>query len=84
MHPAQTIIRATHSNYTVKRQHSTLARKLIALHTKHFKSFVMMLNKNPRMPSWQGYHLETVSGFRRATNQNAELHNGDTVQERLQ
>ena len=44
----------------------------------------MMLNKNPRMPSWQGYHLETVSGFRQSPNQNAELHNGDTVQERLQ
>ena len=84
MHPVQTIIRATHSNHTFKRQHSTLARKLIALHTKHLKSFVMMFNKIPRMPNWQGYHLETVSSFRQAPNQNTELHDGDTAQERLQ
>jgi len=46
-------------------------------------TFVMMFNNNPRMPSWQCYNCETVGGFRQATNQNAELHNGDTVQESL-
>ena len=47
-------------------------------------AFVMMSNKNPRMPSWQCYHFEAVSGVRQATDQNAELQNGDTVQERSQ
>ena len=84
MHPAQTIIKATNNNHTFKRQHSALAGKLIALHTKHLKSFVMMFNNNRWMPNWQGYHLETVSGFRQAPNQNTELHDGDTAQERLQ
>ena len=38
---------------------------------------------DPQMPSWQCFHFETVSGLCLATNQNAELHNGDTFQECL-
>ena len=45
--------------------------------------FVMRSNKNPQMPSWQCYHFKAVSGLCRASNQNAELHNGYTFQECL-
>ena len=47
-----------------------------------YVAFNMMSKKNPRMPSWQCYHFETVSGFCQATNKNTELQDGDTVQER--